>query len=109
MIYQTINNASQFRDAFHQAGRGNQFSYEALGLIFDYLEDCGSDVELDVIAICCEFVEEDWKDIVSYYSIRGFDACEDEDSKISAVIKHLQDNTAFVGETSSGTFVYVQF
>ena len=44
----TIDSASQFRDAFHRANRGTQFSYEALGLLFDYFEECDPDMELDV-------------------------------------------------------------
>jgi hypothetical protein len=108
-IIQTIDNASQFRDQFRQCGRGDQFTYEALGLLFDYLNDCGEEIELDVIAICCDYTVDTWQDIASYYSIRGFDACEDEDSQIAAVRSYLEDNTTIVGETSSGAFVYVQF
>ena len=53
----TIENASQFRDEFRQCGRADQFSYEALGLLFDYFEEIDPDYELDVIAICCEYSE----------------------------------------------------
>jgi hypothetical protein len=35
--------------------RGNQFSYEGLELIYDHLEEWYPDMELDVIAICCDF------------------------------------------------------
>ena len=107
MIYQTIENASQFRDQFHRCGRGGQFSYEALGLLFDYLNDCGSDVELDVIAICCEFSEDTPESIADNYSIdvEGLDEGEIKD----AVLSYLEDNTSVVGQTSSGAFVYVQF
>jgi hypothetical protein len=109
-IIQTIDNASQFRDQFHRAGRGDQFSYEALGLIFDYLSDCGSDVELDVVAICCEFSEDTWDQITTNYSF-DIDSLEglDEDEKIDVVRAYLEDNTSVVGMTSTGSFVYVQF
>ena len=107
MLYQTIDTASQFRDQFHRCGRGDQFSYEALGLLFDYLNDCGSDVELDVVAICCEFSEDTPESIADYYSIdtEGLDEGEIK----GTVLKHLENNTSIVGETSSGNFVYVQF
>lgn len=107
MVYQTIDNASQFRDQFHQCGRGDQFSYEALGLLFDYLNDCGSDVELDVVGVCCEFSEDTPEAIADNYSIdiEGLDEGEIKD----AVLSYLEDNTSVVGETSSGAFVYVQF
>jgi hypothetical protein len=108
MIYQTIDNASQFRDQFHRCGRGNQFSYEALGLIFDYLNDCGSDVELDVVGVCCEFAEGHYSDLADEYSI-DIEGLDESEAK-SAVIEYLQDNTSFVGETSDGcNFVFVQF
>lgn len=107
MLYQTIDTALQFRDQFHRCGRGNQFSYEALGLLFDYLNDCGSDVELDVIGICCEFSEDTPESIAESYSIdtEGLDEGEIKD----AVLSYLEDNTSVVGEASSGAFVYVQF
>ena len=52
---------SDFRNAFEQYNRKEQFSYEALKALFNYLEnyaqDTGEDVELDVIALCCEYTE----------------------------------------------------
>lgn len=107
MIYQTIENASQFRDQFHRYGRGDQFSYEALGLIFNYLNDCGSDVELDVVGVCCEFAEDTVESIADNYSLIIDDMDEGE---IKAVVSEfLENNTSVVGETTSGNFVYVQF
>ena len=55
MITETITQ-SQFSDAFYKMGRGNQFSYEAKNLIYDYLDEL-ENYELDVIGICCEFAE----------------------------------------------------
>lgn len=57
MIVKTIYNASQFRDEFIRMGRADQFSYEGLEVLFDYYDDLGESVELDVIGICCEFTE----------------------------------------------------
>lgn len=109
MLYQTIDTASQFRDQFHRCGRGDQFSYEALGLLFDYLNDCGSDVELDVVGVCCEFIEQDYKDIFNTYDIScNDDDPTDDDIKVS-VVEYLEHNTSIVGETSTGSFVFVQF
>jgi hypothetical protein len=52
---------SIFIDSFHNIDRGNQFSYQGLCALFEYLDDMGSDpsIELDVIALCCEFTEFD--------------------------------------------------
>lgn len=107
MIYQTIDNASQFRDAFHQAGRGNQFSYEALGLLFDHLDSLGDDVSLDVIAICCEYSEDHWESIAESYDI-DIEGLSEGKAK-QAVMDYLCDNTCIVGETGSGAFVYELF
>ena len=57
---QTIN-FSQFHDAFEESNRGNNFSYDGRHALFDYLEEyeesTGEEIELDVIALCCEFTE----------------------------------------------------
>lgn len=94
-------NKSQFRDAFHRAGRKDQFSYEALGLLFDYLEDCGDatglDYELDVIAICCEFCEMSEEEVRDSYHVNS----EDTDY-------FLQEHTIYIGATDAG-HVFAQF
>ena len=58
-IKQTVTE-SDFRDAF-QAIRPDNFTYEGLGVLYEYLEsmseDIGEDIELDVIALCCDFTE----------------------------------------------------
>ena len=100
---QTIDNASQFRDAFHRAGRGDQFSYEGMELLFDYLEECDPEMELDVIAICCEYSEDSPEDIVESYGIE-YDTDEPEASE--AATAYLEANTIVVGTTSTGAIVY---
>ena len=56
-------NKYEFSDAFQKMGRGDQFSYEGLIALFDYLEiledDIGESIELDVISLCCEYSEYD--------------------------------------------------
>ena len=107
-----IENASQFRDEFRQCGRGDQFSYEALGLLFNYFEEVDPDYDLDVIAICCEYSEESVLDIARNYGIDLSDAdveaddCEEQCRQI--VFDYLSDRTSVVGDTPSG-FVYAQF
>jgi hypothetical protein len=100
-----------FRDAF-KAVRPNNFSYEGLQTLFDYLEqyeqDCGQEMELDVIAICCDFSEDTWQAIADYYDIDLSD-CEDDEAKAQKVQEHLEDEGAFVGEGEEGSFVYRSF
>ena len=56
-------NYYDFRAEFRAFGREEQFTRQGLKALFDYLEelgdDCGEEIELDVIALCCEFVEYD--------------------------------------------------
>lgn len=51
----------QFVDSFRAAGRESQFTRAALFALFAYLEqwedDTGEGIELDVIALCCEWAE----------------------------------------------------
>lgn len=99
-----------FERAFVDADRKDNFSYEALDLLFSYFEEyeesTGEEIELDVVAICCDFNELDADDIIADYRIdvEGLD----DDEKIEAVREYLQDNTMLVGETATG-FVYAAF
>ena len=106
MIYTTIDNAAQFRDAFKHAGRGEQFSYEALGLLFDFLNDMGEDCQLDVIGICCEFSEASPEQICIEH---GLEVDEATETAKGVAFSYLEDNTLIVGETDSGTIIYQQF
>ena len=81
MIVTTIDQY-EFRRAFADYGRGDQFSYEGLNALFDYLdelsEDTGANIELDVIALCCEFSEyADLEEIKSHYSNTTLESFDD--------------------------------
>lgn len=104
-----------FRREFEQC-RPNNFSYEALGLLFAYFEELeegmGEEIDFDVIAICCDYSEDTVADIARNYSIDLNDADpEDLDydqACIDIVREYLNENTSLVGETSTG-FVYAAF
>lgn len=55
MIYTQIYE-DDFVTAFNKMGRGDNFSIEGREALFDYLNKF-EDIELDVIAICCEYTE----------------------------------------------------
>ena len=59
-MYQSVG-FCDFTDAFRKMDRKENFSYEGLKVLFDYLErleeDMGEPIELDVIALCCEYME----------------------------------------------------
>jgi hypothetical protein len=99
-----------FERAFVDADRKDNFSYEALGLLFDYFEDyeeeTGQEIELDVIAICCEYSEDTLEDIANNYRIDLVDV--DEEDQADFVRNYLEAHTTLVGETATG-FVYLSF
>ena len=104
-------NIYAFRNAFEQHGRSEQFSYDGLSVLFDYMEqyeeDTGEEMELDVVALCCDFAEDTVQGIADNYSI-DLSECEDDDEKADAVRSYLEENTMLCGETDAG-FVYQQF
>lgn len=77
---QTINQ-TQFTSAFHNMGRDNNFSHKGLLALFDYLEqyeqDCDTEIELDVIALCCEYNEQDLETIKKEYSNLNIETIDD--------------------------------
>jgi hypothetical protein len=113
---QTIG-LSQFQDAF-DAIRPNNFTYEGLQQLFDYFEsyedDNGEQIELDVIAICCEYSENTINECLEY-----FDIVEDEDKedfellsdyeKLSIIQDWLAKNTSVIGTTDQCSIIYQQF
>ena len=107
-MIQTIN-LHDFRQAFHDYGRGEQFSYEALGCIFDYLEelegDTGIPYELDVIALCCDISEMTADEVRDAYNI---EADEDTNGDCDDVIKYLNENTTVIDQTDD-TILFFQF
>ena len=104
----TTMSVYDFRDAFVRYGRADQFSYDALGLIYDYFESADPDYDLDVIAICCEFSEQSPAAIAADYSI-DIDENENDEEIAGEVLSYLEINTHVIGETDDGKFVYIQF
>ena len=61
-----------FEQEFVSMNRSDNFSYAGKKALFDYLEqyeeDCGEEIELDVIALCCEYTEfENIQEFVAAY------------------------------------------
>lgn len=106
MIYQTINFAD-FRNAFRSHNRMDQFSYEGARILFDWLEqiteETGEDLELDVIALCCDFAEMTEQEVREYYYVDHYESVED----------YLQDNTIICGsytnDNDETVFVFQYF
>ena len=69
----TTVNFTAFADAFEAQGRGDNFSREGLQELFDYLEEyeesTGEQIELDVIAICCDYSEYSIQEAIDYFGL----------------------------------------
>ena len=98
---------SAFCDAFRDMGRNDQFSYAGKRALFDFIEEVAPDIELDVIALCCDYYESDIDSIISDYGIDVSDA-QDDDEKADIVEEYLQDNTCLIARIGTD-FVYAAF
>jgi hypothetical protein len=96
-MIQTITESS-FISAFDECNRGNNFSYEGRKTLFNYLEEIDPEQELDVIALCCEFVEyenvaEYLKDYSTDLEQKDFDTLQDFYQEVR---QEIQDKTQFI-------------
>lgn len=91
---------------FNAYGRENYFSDDGLEAIDDYYIDCysgggevGTEVEFDVIAICCEWSEYGdsvvlgFDDLINDFEYLIDDEELEEDEKIDAIYQKLEDKT----------------
>ena len=112
-IVMTLNK-HDFADAFKRYNRQDQFSTEGLEVLFDYLDNLSEDteepIELDVVALCCEYYESSIEEIVRDYNIDCTIDGEpmDEEGIKETVREYLEDNTSVCGEVSD-RFVYAAF
>ena len=98
---QTVN-LHDFEQAFRSL-RPKSFSYEGLEALFNFLEnleeDTGSEIELDVIAICCDFTEyENIEEYLSEHStdVDKLDFVENEYAYTEAIKEEIQDKTTLI-------------
>lgn len=91
MIYQVITE-TMFKDAF-KALRPDNFSYAGLSELYHFFTDMSEseDMELDVIAICCEFSEEPLADVLENYGVESIDELQEN----TLVIAEIGDNVLF--------------
>ena len=91
---QTINEY-QFRDAFRDMNRKENFSYAGLSALYDHLtaleDDLGEELELDVIALCCEFSEYTLEELQ-----QQFGDSDDPWEDMEEAINWLEDRTTVI-------------
>jgi len=102
-----------FVEAFNKMGRGNQFTFEGLELLFDYLnheyaEIEGNEYELDVIQLCCDFTECRIEDVLEDFTDLDLSGLTKEEKK-EAITEYLSDLTSVAGWTSQDTIIYQSF
>ena len=109
---QTVN-LYQFRDAFQRMDRADAFTYEGLEVLFrgleEFEEDTNEEMELDVIALCCDFVEMCTDEVVQSYK----HMMDEEQLQGAKALKYIEEwlnnQTWVLGETSLKTYVFRQF
>ena len=110
-MFQSVN-FTDFCNAFRAHERNDQFSYEGKRALFDFLEsyeeETGERIELDVIAFCCDYTEQDAETIAQDYRIDISDADGDAKRIDDIVRDYLENHTMVLGQTQFG-FVYANF
>lgn len=106
---QTVN-FFQFCDSFSDTYKNN-FSYEGKRALFDYLEqyeeETGEEIELDTVALCCEYSEyESAKEAAEQYN----GAVEDnkdfnEEDRERASLAWLEDQTTVIPVDGGGVII----
>jgi hypothetical protein len=100
MIYRKCS-SFQFHDAFaSNKQRKDTFSYEGLNALFNYFddltEDTGVDMELDVVAICCEYAE--YENIAEYL-------CDYPSDSQATNLEELSEHTIVLPIGDAGRFI----
>jgi len=94
-----------------KAQRPDNFTHEALNLLWDHLEEWENDtfeeIEFDCISICCDFSEDTAEAIAHNYTIDTEGMTDDQ--ALDEVIETLKENGAFVGQTDSGSIIYQNY
>lgn len=109
---QTVNE-STFIDAFRDYGREGDFSHSALRALFaalvDYEDLLGEELELDVIALCCDFAEYTGEELVQDYG-HLLERNEDQDNEdyTAALVSEMHNQTLLL-KTDANTYVVQGF
>jgi hypothetical protein len=92
---------STFLETFKKV-RPDNFSNKGLNVLYDFLteleEDIGEEMELDVIAICCDYVEATYEEVR-----RDFNLEAEED-----ILEYLNTNTIVI-KVDDDTIIYQNF
>ena len=93
-------NQYDFERAFSDMGRKDQFTFKGKKALFEYLEsleeDTGEQVELDVIALCCDYAEYDSAlDCANEYDFE-VDPDQDDEEQEESALDYLRYRTSVI-------------
>ena len=75
-MIQAVNRYA-FQDAFKGTNYENNFSYQGLNALFDYLEEyeesTGEQIELCIVALCCDYTESDLETVLKDYGYKDIE------------------------------------
>ena len=96
---------SLFIDMFRKYNRLDNYSYEGLSELYEYLlnlsDDIGEPIELDVISLCCDYYESTAQDVINDYKDELEDMLSDEyyDGNLDYIVgEWLQDQGILIAE-----------
>lgn len=106
----TIDNAYELKKRFEAANR-DYYTLEACDALIEIFEECGENIELDIVAICCDYYENTPADIIDTYdNIDEIAEARDEDGEID--MEKLMDALnyyTYAVELSNGNILYQTF
>ena len=104
----TIDTASELQTAFQACNR-DTYSWDAYQVLIDLSEACDG-IELDVIALDCEWAEGAVEDIIKDYAhMMDIPSDASDDELFELVLELINDNTYGVATQNNTHFMYQQF
>lgn len=91
-----------FVKSFDDVNRATNFTVAGRKALFEMFEELAPDMELDPIAVCCEYTEyaslEEWKQDYEYVA-------EDEDEEDDYALDYLRDQTIVLELGNGGIII----
>jgi len=91
-----------FVKSFDDVNRATNFTVAGRKALFEMFEELAPDMELDPVAVCCEYTEyaslEEWKQDYEYVA-------EDEDEEDDYALDYLRDQTIVLELANGGIII----
>jgi len=91
---------------YFKSSRPDNFTSTALSAMFEYFEDIDPDMELDVVAICCDYAEYDSAvEAATEYGWTQSGDYDGDDDRNAAALEWLNDRTQVIGLGDDGVVI----